>query len=80
LPKGSPPMLSDLAGATPLKVHAICHAAAFAGLALAIVLDNALAARAAAAVGLVGSLAFATFTADLVLRLVTQKSVTAAQG
>jgi membrane associated rhomboid family serine protease len=44
------------------------------GLAIATMLDYGWLARAAAIVGLVGALAFATFTADLVRRLVTQKA------
>ncbi len=65
----APPLLSELAAATPLKLHAGCHALAFAGLAVAITLDNAMLARTASAVGLLGAVAFAWFTGSVVRRL-----------
>jgi hypothetical protein len=68
-PKGAPPLLSDLAGGVPLKIHAACHLGAVAGLVLAVALDNGWIARGAAAVGLVGAVAFAVFTGDVVRRL-----------
>ncbi len=66
---GSPAIVSELAGAISLKVHAVCHAIALAVFAAAIVLDNAWIARLGAAAGLAGALAFAWFTADVVRRM-----------
>jgi hypothetical protein len=62
-------LLSELAISWPLKLHAACHALALSGLAAAIVLDHALLLRVAAAIGLVGALSFAWFTADVLRRL-----------
>lgn len=69
--RGGPPLLSELASTTPLNVHAVCHGVALLGLAVAIVLDDIVLARAASAVGLVGALAFAWFGASLMRRLLT---------
>jgi hypothetical protein len=66
---GAPPLLSELAASGPLKVHALCHALAVAMLVTAIAIDAAQLARIGAAFGLVGSLAFAWFTADVTLRV-----------
>lgn len=68
--KGAPPLLSELAAEGPLTVHAVCHGVAIVGLAAAIILDNGLVARGAAAIGLIGAIAFAVFTADVSRRLV----------
>ncbi|MCW2284828.1 hypothetical protein M2323_002818 [Rhodoblastus acidophilus] len=66
---GGPVLLSDLGASAPLTVHAWCHLAALAGLSVAIVLDNAILAALASAVGLASSLAFATFIAGIVKRV-----------
>lgn len=66
---GMPPLLSELAAAMPLKVHAGCHFMALALIALAIVLDNVGLLRAGAAIGFIGALAFALFTAQIVWRV-----------
>ena len=63
----------SLAGAWPLKLHAVCHTLALAGLALAIVTGNAVIARAGSAVGLVGAVAFAWFTAAVIRRMLPGK-------
>ena len=63
----------SLAGAWPLKLHAVCHTLALAGLALAVVTDNAMIARAGSAVGLVGAIAFAWFTAAVIRRMLPDK-------
>ncbi|HET7527662.1 MAG TPA: hypothetical protein VFK10_17090, partial [Burkholderiaceae bacterium] len=55
------PTPSSLTDERALAVHRVGHAVALALLALAIVLDSRLAALAAASVGAVGALAFATF-------------------
>jgi hypothetical protein len=61
----APPLLSDLAASSPLKLHALCHGLALAALTVAIALDVAWLARVGAAAGLVGALAFAWFSADV---------------
>ncbi len=71
--RGGRAIVSELAGSAPLKLHAVCHAFALAGLALAIVTDNAVIARAGSAVGLVGAIAFGWFTADVIRRMLPGK-------
>jgi hypothetical protein len=71
---GAPPLLSELAATWPLQVHAACHGGALVLLATAIVVDAALLVRIGATVGLVGALAFAWFTADIIRRVVTAPS------
>ncbi|MCW2275923.1 hypothetical protein GJ654_16545 [Rhodoblastus acidophilus] len=71
---GGPVLLSDLGASAPLTVHAWLHLAALAGLAVAIVLDNALVAAIASAVGLAGSLAFAAFIAGILKRVASGKT------
>jgi hypothetical protein len=66
---GAPPLLSQIAVAWPLRVHAVFHCLAILGLALAIALDNVAVARLASAAGLLGAIAFAWFMADVVVRL-----------
>jgi len=70
---GGPALLSDFSAAAPLKVHAFCHIAALAGLALAIVLDSPPLAALAASIGLVGAVAFALFLAGIVKTLASGK-------
>jgi hypothetical protein len=71
---GGPVLLSDLGASAPLTVHAWCHLAALAGLTVAVVLDNAVLAAIAAAVGLAGSLAFAAFIAGILKRVASGKT------
>ena len=66
---GAPLRQSELAASWPLQVHAVCHLLALAALAGAIVADQAWAARLGSAVGLVGAIAFAWFTANLMRRV-----------
>jgi hypothetical protein len=66
---GAPRLLSELAASRPLQMHAACHGGALALVVAAILVDAAWLARIGAAVGLVGALAFAWFTADVVRRL-----------
>jgi hypothetical protein len=73
-PKGAPPLLSELASDVPLTVHAVCHGIAIVALAVAIVLDNGWIARGAAAVGLIGAVALAVFTADVARRLIGRRT------
>jgi hypothetical protein len=63
---GAMPLMSELAAATPLKLHALCHGAALALLAGAIAFDSPWSARIGCGVGLLGALAFAWFTADVI--------------
>jgi hypothetical protein len=67
--RGTPPLLSELAASWPLKLHAACHALALAGMAAAIALDLAWLTAPAAAIGLIGALAFAGFTLDVLRRV-----------
>jgi hypothetical protein len=71
--RGGPPLLSEIASDIPLTVHAICHGVAMVGLAVAIVFDLEILARAASAVGLLGALAFAWFTAAVLRRLIVDR-------
>jgi hypothetical protein len=72
-PKGAPPLLSELAAEGPLTVHAVCHGVAVLGLAAAIILDSGMLLRGAAAIGLIGALAFAAFTGDVVRHLIVRR-------
>lgn len=65
----APPLLSELAASRVLLVHAACHGGALLLLAMAIVADVAWLVSAGAGVGLLGALAFAWFTADIVRRV-----------
>ena len=64
----APPLLSELAASAPLKLHAICHSIALAALLLAIATDSTWLTRVGSAVGLVGAVAFAWFTAGVTRR------------
>ena len=67
--RGGTAIVAELSGAPALKLHAICHALALFIFAIAIVLDNAAIVRSGGAVGLMGALAFAWFTADVIRRM-----------
>ena len=62
--------MSELADARLLNVHAACHAAALAFLALAIAFGEEWLLRLGSAIGLIGAFAFAWFTADVIRRMV----------
>ena len=66
---GGPPLLSELAASRSLQIHAACHGGALLLLAIAIVADAAWLVPVGAGIGLVGALAFACFTADIVRRV-----------
>jgi len=66
---GKPPMISELTAARPLQAHAACHTLALALCAAGIVADMPDLVRLGAVSGLAGALAFATFTANVILRL-----------
>ena len=66
---GAPPLMSELAASGPLSLHAVCHGVALLVLAASIIADVPWLARTGAAIGLIGSLAFAWFTAAIVRRV-----------
>jgi hypothetical protein len=67
--RGGTPIVSELAGTFSLRLHAVCHALALATLAAAIIFDDAMVARVGASIGLIGAMAFAWFTADVIRRM-----------
>jgi hypothetical protein len=70
----SPPAMSELAGSQPLTLHAGCHFAALAILSTAILADSTLLVRAGTTVALVGAIAFAWFTLDVLYRVVRSQA------
>jgi hypothetical protein len=66
---GAPLRLSELADAWPLRLHAICHGIALAGVMAAIGLDLTIVMQVACAIGTLGAIAFAWFVLDVVRRL-----------
>ncbi len=72
-PDTAPPLVSELSRSGPLKVHAVCHGVALAALAVSIGIDNMMVIRIGAAVGLIGSVAFAWFTADVIGRVLRSR-------
>jgi hypothetical protein len=73
--RGTPPLLSELAASSPLKLHSFCHAVALVGLAIAIILDNGTLARSASAVGGLGAVAFAWFTVSVIRRIIPPQAL-----
>jgi hypothetical protein len=71
--RGGTTVVSELAGALSLRLHAVCHALAVATIAAAIVLDDAMVARIGSAIGLFGAMAFAYFTLDAIRRMLPAK-------
>jgi hypothetical protein len=71
---GRPMLLSELAAAWPLKLHAVCHGLALLGVATAIAIDNVSLLRTASGAGLVGAIALAWFMAT-VMKHVCRPSV-----
>jgi len=70
-PAGSgPPLTSELAASELLKLHSICHLAALGLITVSIALDLTWLAAIGGAIGLVGSGAFAWFTATITRRAV----------
>ena len=67
---GGAAIVSELANARSLKLHAVCHGLAVTILVVAILLDNATVARFGSTIGLIGALAFAWFAADVIRRIV----------
>ena len=66
--QSAPPLLSELAGAGPLKIHAVCHVSAVAAIAAGIGFNQVLPVQLGAAIGLAGALAFAVFAASIIRR------------
>lgn len=66
---GGSPIVSELANARSLRLHAACHGLACAVLVAAILLDNTAVARLGSAIGLLGSIAFGWFAADVIRRI-----------
>jgi hypothetical protein len=69
----SPPLMSELAASTPLKLHAACHMLAFTLLALSVAADMILLTQIGSAIGLLGALAFAWFTFDVTRRVFAER-------
>jgi len=67
--KRRPPTPSSLSADRPLAIHFVCHLAALAGLALAILVDSPTIAALAAGVGGFGAAAFAVFFLILLRRM-----------
>lgn len=67
---GGTAIVSALADTRSIKLNAVCHGLALTLLATAILLENATIARLGGAIGLIGALAFAWFTADVIRRIV----------
>jgi hypothetical protein len=68
-PGASPPLVSALAGSWPLKLHAFCHCAALAMIGVAIASDDGMLTRLGSTIGLLGAMAFAWFTLDVIRRV-----------
>ena len=68
-PAGGMPLMSELADMRLLDVHAACHAAALVLLAAAIAIGNVWLVRIGSVAGLIGALAFAWFTIDVMRRM-----------
>jgi len=66
--QSAPPLLSELAGAGPLKIHAACHVIAVVAIAAGIGFNQVLPVQLGAAIGLAGALAFAVFAASIIRR------------
>jgi hypothetical protein len=66
---GAPALLSDLTAETPLRAHVACHLVALVLVSLGIVTDQVVVVQVGAASGFLGSLAFATFAINVMLKL-----------
>jgi hypothetical protein len=64
-----PPAVSDLSASRPLQLHMGCHLGALALISASILVDNSALARIGAALGLIGAIAFAWFTAVVIRRV-----------
>jgi hypothetical protein len=67
--RGPPPLMSELAAAAPLKLHALCHGLALILAAIAIIFDTIWLIQLASAVGFIGAVSFALFTFDITRRV-----------
>ncbi len=68
-PDGRPLTPGELTRQGPLVVHAACHVAALALLAVGVIIDNAVTVLIGASVGAIGAVAFAWFAAGVIRRL-----------
>lgn len=66
---GASGIVSALANVRSLKLHAVCHGLALTLIVAAILLEDARVARFGGALGLIGAIAFASFTADVIQRI-----------
>jgi hypothetical protein len=66
---GGSAIVSALANVRSLRLHATCHGLGFTLLVAAILLGDTTMARLGSAVGLIGAIAFAWFTADVIRRI-----------
>lgn len=67
--KGKPPLLSELTAEKPLEIHAYAHFGALVLAAAGIAFGLPLLVQAGAAIGFIGSVAFAVFALVLIRRL-----------
>lgn len=68
-----PPLVSELTPERPLQVHAVCHFTALALVAAGLATDNAVLVRLGALSGLVGALAFLSFAASVISRVLSRR-------
>lgn len=71
---GRPPLVSQLTPERPLRLHAACHGAALALVALGIVVGSPAILRAGALIGLVGALAFGWFALGVIQRVMAHRA------
>lgn len=67
------PRLSELAGETPLKIHAVCHFTALAVVAGGILSETAVPIAVGASIGALGAVSYILFTLDVIRRLVLSR-------
>lgn len=70
---GGTAIVSALVGAPSLKLHAACHVLALTVVTVAILLGDTMVARVGSAIGLIGGIAFAWFTADVIRRIISAR-------
>ncbi len=69
-----PPLVTEMSSQGTMTIHAICHLAAVALIAMGILLDSGWTVRAGAIIGLAGALAFAWFSWQVVSRMMRRKA------
>lgn len=73
--RGGTAIVPALSGATSLKLHAGCHTLAVLVIAAGIAIDNVAITRLGSAIGLIGAIAFAWFTTDIILRMLSNSTL-----